>query len=192
MNQTDQRDTLNAPNAEAEDALEETRTGTEDLPLSEAVEQADADAAPDGELSAARERHLRLSADFDNYRKRTERERTEAWVRAQAQLIERLLEPLDDLQRVAHLDPAAGATAPVLDGVQMVERKLLRALEAAGLERIEAEGKPFNPEFHEAIATTATDDEDADDTVAQVFQQGYNFKGTLVRPARVQVNKYQG
>lgn len=176
---TDRDEALNGDGLAAEPAL------------ADSAEIATVPDGPDPELDAARERHLRLAAEFDNYRKRTERERTESWTRAQAQLIERLLDPLDDLQRVAHVDPEASTTGSVLDGVQMVERKLLRALESAGLERIEAEGQPFNPEVHEAITTAPTHDREADDTVAQVFQSGYRFKGSLVRPARVQVHKFQ-
>jgi molecular chaperone GrpE len=144
------------------------------------------------ELEASRERHLRLAAEFDNYRKRTERERTENWTRAQAQLVERILDAIDDLQRVAHLDPEKTSASSVLEGVQLVERKLLRILEAAGLEILDAEGKPFDPEVHEALATAPAEDQEQDDTVSDVFQKGYLFKGTLIRPARVRVFKHEG
>lgn len=180
--------------ADPNDATSDSEVAVQPEPLDAADAATDAAGAAGGadpELDAARERHLRLAAEFDNYRRRTERERAESWTRAQAQLIERLLDPLDDLQRVAHVAPETSTTASVLDGVQMVERKVLRALESAGLERIEAEGQPFNPEIHEAITTAPTEDREADDTVAQVFQTGYRFKGALVRPARVQVNKFQ-
>jgi molecular chaperone GrpE len=144
------------------------------------------------ELEATRDRYLRLAAEFDNYRKRTERERTENTTRAQAQLVERLLDAIDDLQRVAHLDAEKTSASSVLEGVQMVERKLLRILEGAGLEILEAEGKPFDPEVHEAIATAPAEQGDQDDTVSDVFQKGYLFKGTLIRPARVRVYKHEG
>ncbi|MBA4159472.1 MAG: nucleotide exchange factor GrpE, partial [Gemmatimonadetes bacterium] len=142
--------------------------------------------------SEARERYLRLAAEYDNFRKRTERERTESWTRAQAQLVERLLDPLDDLQRVAHVDAEKASAFSLLEGVQMVERKLLRILQGAGLEVVEAEGQPFDPEAHEAIMTSPAEERESDDTVAEVFQTGYCFKGTLLRPARVRVSKYEG
>ena len=148
--------------------------------------------AAGGELQAMRERHLRLAAEFDNYRKRTERERSEAWLRAQAQLVEKLLEPLDDLQRVADFTAENTTVPALLEGIQMVERKLLRMLESAGLEVIDAQGRPFNPEQHEALMTAPTDDPAEDDQVGQVFQNGYQFKGLLLRPARVQVKKHEG
>jgi len=92
------------------------------------------------ELQAVRDRHLRLAAEFENYRKRVERERSESWVRAQAELAGRLLEPLDDLQRIADFDPATTPAAALHEGAEMVEKKFLRALEAAGLEEIDAAG----------------------------------------------------
>ena len=148
--------------------------------------------APDAaaELQSVRERYLRLAAEFENYRKRVERERAESWVRAQAQLAERLLEPLDDLQRIADFDPATTSATSLHEGAEMVEKKFLRALEAAGLEEIDAAGKPFDPTQHEALTTAPAESEEEDDTVAQVYRKGYRFKGVLVRPAQVVVKKH--
>ncbi|CAN5366381.1 nucleotide exchange factor GrpE [soil metagenome] len=142
------------------------------------------------EIQALRDRHLRLAAEFDNYRKRTDRERTESWTRAQAQLVEQLLDPLDDLDRVTQLDASSSREEALLEGVQLVRRKLLRVLETAGLETIDAAGQPFDPERHEALMMVPTEVRDEDDTVADVFQKGYSFKGILLRPARVQVKKH--
>ncbi|HET7231795.1 MAG TPA: nucleotide exchange factor GrpE [Longimicrobium sp.] len=141
------------------------------------------------ELDAVRDKHLRLAAEFDNYRKRVERERGESWVRAQAELAQRLLEPLDDLQRIADFDPATTNAQALHEGAEMVEKKFLRALENAGLEVIDAEGKPFDPTQHEALTTMPAESEADDDTVAQVFRKGYRFKGVLLRPAQVVVKK---
>jgi molecular chaperone GrpE len=145
---------------------------------------------PASELQALRERHLRLAAEFDNYRKRVEREKSEAWVRAQAQLAERLLEPLDDLQRIADFDPSTTPATALHEGAEMVEKKFLRALEAAGLETIDAAGKPFDPTQHEALTTQPAESAEEDDTVGQVFRKGYRFKGVLLRPAGVVVKKH--
>ncbi|HEX2077447.1 MAG TPA: nucleotide exchange factor GrpE [Longimicrobium sp.] len=156
---------------------------------------AEATAAPSGgadELATLRDRHLRLAAEFDNYRKRVEREREETRVRAQAQLLERLLEPLDDLARVADYDPATTPSGALHEGCEMVERKFLRAMEAAGMEEIEAEGRPFDPTIHEALTTVPAETAEEDNMVAQVYQKGYRLKGVLLRPARVVVKKHQG
>jgi molecular chaperone GrpE len=156
-----------------------------------AVEQPQPEARADSatELDTVRDRHLRLAAEFDNYRKRVERERGESWVRAQAELAQRLLEPLDDLQRIADFDPATTNAQALHEGAEMVEKKFLRALEAAGLETIDAAGKPFDPTQHEALTTQPAESEEDDETVAQVFRKGYRFKGVLLRPAQVVVKK---
>lgn len=156
-----------------------------------AAEQEGGAAGESSEVQELRDRHLRLAAEFDNYRKRVERERAESWQRAQGQLAERLLDALDDLQRFTSAEAETLSAEAVLDGVRLIERKILRALEAAGLEPIEAEGQPFDPEVHEALTTVPTEDPEADDSVADVFQRGYRFKGALLRPARVRVHRHE-
>lgn len=145
-----------------------------------------------GELETTRERYLRLAAEYDNFRKRTERERAETWSRAQAQLVERLIDPLDDLQRVAEHSNDSATAESLVEGFQIFERKLTRTLESLGLETLEPSGDDFDPAVHEAVMTTPAEAPEQDDTVAQVFQRGYQFKGILLRPARVQVRKYEG
>ena len=138
------------------------------------------------ELDEARDRHLRLAADFDNFRKRTARERLETWTRAQADVVAKLLDAIDDLARVTSLEVTKEA-ADILAGVALVERKLLKELESAGLERVGEPGEPFDPNKHEAIGTVAAKGESDDGTVADVIQPGYRFGGALLRPARVRV-----
>jgi molecular chaperone GrpE len=152
----------------------------------EADEAGALDAAA-AELDALRDRYLRLAAEYDNFRKRTARERLELRGRAQADLVAVLLEALDDLGRVAHLDPAVTAAGDVIAGVELVERKLLRQLEAMGLERVSEVDVPFDPNQHEAIGAVPATRAEQDHTVANVVQAGYRFGGQLLRPARVQV-----
>jgi molecular chaperone GrpE len=141
------------------------------------------------ELSSLSDRHLRLAAEFDNYRRRSERERTELWARAQADLASRLVDTLDDLDRVTeHADAASADT--LLRGMQLVERKLRQTLQAVGLETVQAEGARFDPNSMEAVAMVPADAAEDDDIVADVFQRGYRFKGALLRPARVRVKKH--
>ncbi len=157
---------------------------------------AEADAAAElaalrAQLDTLNDRYLRLAAEFDNYRKRTERERGEAWTRAQADLVVRLLESLDDLQRVAAFEADGASVESVLEGVRLVEKKLRGELESAGLVAVEAEDKPFDPMTMEALMTVPAERPEDDDVVADVFQKGYLFKDTLIRPARVRVRKYE-
>lgn len=143
------------------------------------------------EFDNLKDRHLRLAADFENYRRRAENEMNESWVRAQADLVRRLLDALDDLQRVTELEPEESSVESVLEGVRLVERKLFQAMEEAGVEVVQPEGERFDPEVMEALMRVPAESEDDDETVAQVIQKGYTFKGHLVRPARVSVRKYE-
>lgn len=143
------------------------------------------------ELTEVRDRHLRLAAEFDNYRKRNERDRDVLVTRHKVALIASLLEVVDDLERVGQSSEEV-TPAAVLEGVQLVQKKFQSALGAAGVEPIDAEGELFDPAVMEAMMVVPTDDPTMDDRVADVFQRGYRFGDVLVRPARVRVLKYEG
>jgi molecular chaperone GrpE len=143
------------------------------------------------QLEQERERHLRLAAEYDNYRKRVARERAELADRSQAMLVGRLLDALDDLERLV-ADGASASAEQVRQAVALVDRKLRKELLAAGLERIDPAGAPFDPSEHEAVSTLPPPSPDLDHQVSATFQAGYRFKGALVRPARVQVYAEQG
>lgn len=136
------------------------------------------------------DKHLRLVAEFNNFRRRSEQERLNAWARAQADVIAKFLDVLDDLNRVAQLDLSNATVDAIMEGVDLVERKFVRMLEDAGVEVLDPEGERFDPERMEAMMRVPAESEEQDDAVAQVFQKGYSLKGTLVRPARVAVFKH--
>lgn len=144
------------------------------------------------ELTLERDKYLRLAAEFDNFRKRMMKERAEAETRGQAELVRLLLDPLDDISRFADLDPAVTECAAVVQGVDMVEKKFEKQLRAAGLEAVNPVDSAFDPNLHEAVATEPADSPDLDETVSQVYQVGYTFKGQLLRPARVVVRQHSG
>jgi molecular chaperone GrpE len=146
----------------------------------------------EAELAELRDKYLRLAAEYDNFRKRSAKERTEAWGRAQADLVQRLVDGLDDLARFAHVDPAETDAKTIHDGVDMVERKLWKTLDAAGVTRIDQTGVPFDPNLHEAVTTQAADHPSKDHTVGAVLQAGYRMGSVLLRPARVMVLTWQG
>lgn len=144
------------------------------------------------EVAELKDKYLRLAAEFDNFRKRAVRERAEIWSRAQADLLQRLVDALDDLARFAHVDPAATDAKTIHDGVDMVERKIWKELEAAGVKRIDQVGVPFDPNLHEAVTTTPAPTPEQDHTVESVVQAGYQLSGALIRPARVVVRIWGG
>jgi molecular chaperone GrpE len=143
------------------------------------------------ELSGERDKYLRLAAEFDNFRKRMLKEKLEAESRGQAELVRQLLDPVDDIARFAHVDPAVTDSSTLVEGVAMIEKKLDKSLRVAGLELLNPVDQKFDPSMHEAVATVPAEKRDQDGTVAQVYQAGYAFKGQLLRPARVVVRQYQ-
>jgi molecular chaperone GrpE len=144
------------------------------------------------ELADQREKYLRLAAEYDNYRKRSMRERLEAEARGQSSLIKQLLDPLDDLSRFAHVDVGMVDPATIVQGADMVERKLHKVLASMGLEAIDPIGRIFDPSLHEAVTTEPAASRDDDHTVSKVFQVGYKHNGQLLRPARVVVRQWNG
>jgi molecular chaperone GrpE len=146
----------------------------------------------EGELAAANDRYLRLAAEFDNYRKRATKEKAELSDRAQATLVGRLLEALDDLHRAVSSDPASTPAEALRGAIQAVDMKVWKELQTAGLERIDPAGQPFDPTAQEAVSVLPAPSPEQEQTVSATFQAGYRFRGVLVRPARVQVYQGQG
>lgn len=138
-------------------------------------------------LTAERDEYLahlqRTQAEFDNYRKRMLRDQTTHLERAASGLVEQILPVLDSFE----LALGSGGTdvERLRKGVELVYGELLGALEKAGLERIEALGKPFDPEEHEAVMHV--EDDGGETGVRDVVRSGYRFKGRVIRPAMVKV-----
>ncbi len=188
--QPESPETLNVKGAEGvgpglEDTEADEQAGGDTLEVTEP--EAPEVMALRSELEELQDRHLRLAAEFDNFRKRTIRERTEIRERAQADFARQLLETLDDLGRVAALEAENATVHDVIEGIHMVERKLLRELERAGFERVGSPGDSFDPNHHEAIATRPASGDGEAGTVGNVVQPGYRLGNVLLRPARVVV-----
>ncbi|HEX6107527.1 MAG TPA: nucleotide exchange factor GrpE [Gemmatimonadales bacterium] len=181
-------DMSSEPSSRADETQPVFREGGAGVPMEPSTE---AVRRLEDQLDAAREQHLRLAAEFDNFRKRVARERVELGDRAQAALVSRLLEVLDDMDRLAS-DGAAASPQSLREAIDLVDRKLRKELEAAGLERIDPVGQPFDPTLHEAVSAVPPPTEAQDHQVSATFQTGYRYKGSLVRPARVQVFTAQG
>jgi len=139
----------------------------------------------EAEIADLRSTLIRRQADFENFRKRIERERHDESRRVKGHLIEHLLPILDnfELALAQHKDPAY---ADYRKGFDLIYRQLWELLAKEGVERIEAVGKPFDPHMHQAIERVETDDH-ADGSVIDVLQPGYLFHGRVLRPATVRV-----
>jgi molecular chaperone GrpE len=193
------------PDPSSEDTFEDLdQSPTEQAPASE---QGDGSLADDtsrdvAELSGIaewkrqadehRDKHLRLAAEYENFRKRAVRERQEAGWRAQGDMVRGLIDALDDLSRFAHVDPATTDAKTVVDGVDMVERKMLKSFAGHGLEVVDPLDHPFDPKLHEAVGTEPALSPEDDHMVGKVYQRGYVFNGQLLRPARVVVKQWNG
>lgn len=129
------------------------------------------------------DRLLRSRAEFDNARRRAERERSDYLQFAAMDLVKNVLPVLDDFERALKVETSDKEYAR---GVELIYQRLYETLKKMGLEPIETEGKPFDPNLHQAVERVETDEAD-DHTVVGEFQRGYNFKGKLLRPAMVRV-----
>ena len=182
----------------AQDPIEEIAHTAMDAGEGEVVEGELLDETPDeividvggdelARVTAERDEYLahlqRTQAEFDNYRKRMLRDQTVHLERATGSLVEQLLPVLDSFE----LALGSGGTdvERLRKGVELVYGELLGALEKAGLERMEALGKPFDPEEHEAVMHV--EDDGGEPGVRDVVRSGYRFKGRVIRPAMVKV-----
>jgi len=145
-----------------------------------------ADAAPTVEESLRGDLQ-RMAADFANYRKRNEAERTEFAKFAKADLITRLLDVLDGYDRALASVPDDASGKPWVEGMWLVERKLRKILDAEGLEPVDSLGKPFDPYLHEAVAHVESDQPEG--TVIEEHQKAYRLHDRVIRPALVSVAK---
>jgi molecular chaperone GrpE len=136
------------------------------------------------------DRLVRTTADFENYKKRALREKQDAIKYANENLLEKLIPVLDtfDMAQAATQNSAKDATQSLQAGINMVHQQLKAALADAGLEEVDASGKPFDPNLHEAVSQQESD-EVPEGTVVQQLRKGYRLRGRLLRPASVVVSK---
>lgn len=172
----------------AQDNQEQKASGVEDSLLAVTPESQIASLTAERDQLAAekadlRDRLLRALADFDNFRRRAERDRSEYVQFAAMEMVRDLIPILDDFRRAMTVETADKEYAK---GIELINQRLFEALKKSGLERIEAAGKPFDPNLHQAVDRVQSE-ELPDQTVLEEYQSGYNFKGKLLRPAMVKV-----
>jgi molecular chaperone GrpE len=181
---------------QAEVAAVTERAGEDAEDATEALEEVEAsDDAIAADLEKARaeaESYLddlrRLQADFDNYRKRTLREQTARAASASQALVARLLPVLDNFELAVSAAEHSRDFDRMLKGVEMVFGELREVMEGEGLVKIEAEGKPFDPERHEAVIAVEQEDTEPG-MVVDIVRTGYELRGKVLRPAMVKVAK---
>ncbi|WP_397334017.1 nucleotide exchange factor GrpE [Paenibacillus sp. YN15] len=134
------------------------------------------------------ERYLRTQADFDNFRRRSRQEKEDFAKYASSKLVEQLLPVLDNFERAMAASKDSRDFDSLLKGLDMIQRQLGQTLEQEGLKAMNAEGEPFNPEFHQAVMQVESD-EHGEGIVVEEMQKGYMFKDKVLRPAMVKVSK---
>ena len=173
-----------APRETTEKMAEEIKPG-EDKDMAVALEEAK------NKLQESEDKLLRLAADFDNTRKRLEREREISLKYAEENILKELLPGIDNIERAMDQGRETNSMESLLKGVELTRNGLLATLEKYGVKAIDAIGQPFDPNIHEALAMEATEEMEPN-LVLREFQRGYLYKDRLLRPSKVIVSKLPG
>src|SRR5690554_2607086 len=154
----------------------------------EAVVSQEAFQTLEKDYEALKEKMLRLTAEYDNFRKRTQREKA-ADLKYKAQdLATDLVPVVDTFDRALQLKPDENSIDSFYEGMEMIYRQLMQALSQAGVEEIETEGETFDPNFHQAVMQVE-DDQYESQAIVETLQKGYRLKDRIIRPAMVKVNQ---
>lgn len=153
-----------------------------------AKEAEDKAKSEDAKIQAALSQYVRLQADFDNFRRRTKENEAKAADTYKAETLKSFLPVLDNFElALSHMKKDDSGEA-YLKGFELLQKQLVKIMTDFGVKEIDAKGKAFDPHFHEAVMMVQSDEME-DETVALVFQKGYLYKDTVLRPAKVQVVK---
>ncbi len=184
----DQNPTANPTEEQLAQGLntDENRAGLEGL---DEFNTEDGDSKTQQELGEMRDKYLRLAAEFENYKRRTSKERLELTQTAGRDIIQSLLEVVDDSERAAKALESTDDVEQIRQGVMLVFNKLRSILGSRGLKQMEAAGSDFDPEMHEAISEVPTGDPSKAGKVIDVIQPGYYLNDKLIRHAKVVVGK---
>ncbi|MFJ5768551.1 nucleotide exchange factor GrpE [Psychrobacillus sp. NPDC093180] len=168
----------------AEDEVAETE---EDV-VEEAVEEVDELTLVKQQLEEEQNKAIRLRADFENYKRRVQLDKEADYKYRAQSVLSDILPVLDNFERALAVETTSEEAASLAKGVEMVYRSLLDAVKKEGLEQIEAEGVPFDPNFHQAVMQEKDDTKDSG-IVLQELQKGYKLKDRILRPSMVKVNE---
>lgn len=182
---------LDSENVE-DDTVEETVTDSDDTEQMEEddkkgfFKKKDKKDKKDIQIEELTDKYRRTMAEFDNYRKRTEKEKSAMYEIGAKDIIEKLLPVVDNFERGLAIIPEEDRKNPIADGMDKIYRQLTKMLEDAGVKEIEAEGKEFDPELHNAVMHVE-DDSFEENVIAEVLQKGYTYRDSVVRHSMVKV-----
>lgn len=172
---------------EKEDIKNEQVPSAKDRKKKKIAEQQEKIEQLTGELAEERDQYLRLQAEWDNYRRRTAKERLELIDNAGKDILKGFLPVLDDCQRALQVLRDSEADPAAIEGTELIYNKLMTYLKSRGVEPIEARGAVFDTDYHEAVAQFPVDDPEKKNTVIDVTQEGYTLNGNVIRYAKVVV-----
>jgi len=141
------------------------------------------------ELSEMKDKYLRLYAEFDNYRKRTMREREELIKTAAESAIKSMLSTLDDLERAIKAAKSSNEESTILEGILLIYEKMFKTLEQQGLKAMDSDGQDFNPDLHEALTKIPVPGDDLKGKVIETIEKGYYLRDKIIRYAKVVVGQ---
>ena len=179
----------------ADDGSEDAGTKKEEAPAGEGDDQGGASPGDkkagrkdpkDAQIEELQDRLKRQMAEFDNFRKRTEKEKSAMYEVGARDIIEKILPVLDNFERGLAAVPEDVKGSSFAEGVEMIYKQFVKTLEDAGVEAIEAVGKPFDPDIHNAVMHI-DDEAYGENEISQELQKGYKYRGTVVRHSMVQV-----
>jgi len=167
--------------------LEATEAAPEETVVSDKVVPEERSA--EEKLAEMQDKYLRLSAEFDNYRKRTLREKIELSKHASEELLLKILPVMDDFERaLSHLDTTTDCQA-MKEGIDLIHGKLISFLKQNGVTEVETLNCPFNVDLHDAVAKVAVQEEEKKGKIVEVMQKGYYLHGKIIRHSKVVIGE---
>lgn len=184
MQSKENKNIMDDPQGDLDPGLDQENNNTEGLPDAEQQEAGQL-AKLELELSEARDKYLRLYSDFDNYKKRINRERVDLIMSANQELMTSLLPMLDDMERAVKAMSEAKDVKAMKEGIHLVYQKMKSITEAKGLKAMDATGKDFDVDLHDAIANVPVTDESQKGKVIEEIEKGYYLNDKVIRHAKV-------
>lgn len=185
-------DKINSPEEEeVKDATPESEQEETQNAEEQPVEKTDAEKLAEAEeqIAALKDKYLRQVAEFDNYRKRTMKEKTELILNGGEKVMQALLPILDDLERAQTNMAKSDNVETLREGVDLIISKLVKTLSTQGLKKMETDGEDFNTDFHEAIALVPVEDDSKKGKIIDCVQAGYLLNEKVIRHAKVAVGQ---
>lgn len=188
----EERDLKQAAEAAEQEAAQETEAVAEEHAEQVVEESAEAEKKPesaaDRQVAELKDKYARLYAEFDNYRKRTDKEKAQMYNMGARMVVEKILPVVDNFERALQSIPEEAKGSAVAEGVDRIYRQIQKVFEEMEVKPIEALGNKFDPNLHNAVMTETEGDAE-EDTVTEDLQKGYTFKGEVVRHSMVKVKK---